>query len=330
MSQAGDMPTVATLEDVVAAPSCVTIGNFDGVHRGHQLLLQRTVSAAHDRGTRAAVVTFDPHPAVVLRPELAPKSLTTLDQRIALLAQTGIDLIVVLPFTRELSELTPEAFIQQVLVDRLEARRVIVGLNFRFGHGAAGDAVTLVEAGQIHGFDVEAVALRQLDALPVSSSAIRDALGRGDVDFASRALGRDFRIVGQVVAGDGRGRTIGVPTANLDVPSGLVLPAHGVYAGIAAVNGQHWPCVTNVGVRPTVTQGQQESVETHLLDAPADLDLYGGELEVTFAHHIRDEMKFASLDELVAQIRQDCAVAREWLNMHRRLSADGAVADEHA
>jgi riboflavin kinase / FMN adenylyltransferase len=310
------------LEDVTPEPSVVTIGNFDGVHRGHQLLLHRAAVAASDSGLRSVAVTFHPHPAAVLRPGREPDALTTLDDRVRLLADSGIDLVVILEFTRELSRLEPDEFAHTVLAEALGARRVVVGTNFRFGRGASGDPASLAVSGSAHGFEVEAVGLRALDGTAVSSSGIRDALARGDVAAATDALGRDHVVVGTVVAGDGRGRTIGVPTANLAVDPGLVVPAHGVYAGLATVDGESHPCVTNVGVRPTVTEGRIVAVEAHLLDV--DTDLYGRRLAVSFAHRLRGEQRFESVDALVARIRADVELAREWLRTHRTPGADAA------
>ncbi len=298
------------LDEVTRAPSVVTIGNFDGVHRGHQVLLRRTVDAALSRGVRSVAITFDPHPAAVLRPGNGPRTLASLEERIDLLQAAGIDLVVVLPFTRELSQLTPEGFVERVLVERLQAVRVVVGTNFRFGHRAAGDVVALLEAGESHGYDVEAVAVRDLDDAPISSSAIRAALEDGQVAWATRALGRPYRLDGEVVRGDGRGRSIGVPTANLAVPADRVVPANGVYVGHAEVGDRRWRCVTNVGVRPTFDAGELVTVETHLLDVD-DPDLYGERLTVTFEHRLRGERRFDSVDELVTQIRRDVAAARE-------------------
>lgn len=292
------------LDDVEPEPSVVTIGNFDGVHRGHLTLLHRTVDAALARGVRSIAVTFEPHPAAVLRPGSEPARLTSQDERAELLSNAGIDLVVMLPFTRELAALEPEAFIARVLAERLRATRVVVGTNFRFGRGAAGDVAVLVEEGGRHGFDVEAVAVRDLDGVAISSTSIRDALQRGDLAWASEALGRPYQVGGEVVRGDGRGRSIGIPTANLDVPAGRLVPSHGVYAGHASAGGTWWRCVTNVGVRPTFDAGDTPTVETHLMDA-GDVDLYGQALTVTFEHHLRGEQRFASVDELVARIHAD-------------------------
>ncbi len=306
---------VRGLEHVDPVPSVVTIGNFDGVHRGHQLLLERTVDDARTRGVRSAVLTFDPHPAAVLRPGAEPKLLASLDERTALLAQAGVDLVVVLPFTRELSASTPGAFVEDVLVRGLRAVKVIVGINFRFGHGAAGDTNVLSAAGHQHGFEVEALTLQSIDDSPVSSSSIRAGLASGDVEFVTRALGRDFGVSGPVVQGDGRGRTIGVPTANVDVKEEHALPAPGVYAGLCRVGSATYPCVTNVGVRPTATDGSTLTVECHLIGV--ERDLYGQLLDVTFAHRLRAEQRFGSIDELTAQIRRDIDRATVWLAENR-------------
>jgi riboflavin kinase / FMN adenylyltransferase len=306
-----DAPLVArALDEVTPAPSVVTIGNFDGVHRGHQVLLRRAVDAAHEQGVRAVAVTFHPHPAAVLRPGAEPPALQPVEDRVHHLLEAGVDLVLVLPFTRELASLGPHVFVEQVLVDRLRAVQVIVGSNFRFGRKASGNVVTLNDAGATYGFHTEAVTLLDLDGIPISSTAVREHLERGDVAWANRALGRTFSLVGEVVPGDGRGRTIGVPTANLAVPAGQLVPANGVYAGHAEVEGDRLPCVTNVGVRPTF-DGQVRTVEVHLLDA--EVDLYGHHLRAGFAHRLRDERRFADVDELVARIRADIADARELL-----------------
>lgn len=311
MTDLTEAPSVAYgLDEVVPAPSVVTIGNFDGVHRGHRVLLRRTVHDASDRGVRSVAITFEPHPAAVLRPGTQPARLQPLNARVRSLIDVGVDLVLVLPFTLELAALTPAAFVREVLVDRLRARRVVVGSTFRFGAKAAGDVITLVEEGEQHGFMTEAATLLDLDGVPISSSEIRNRLAAGDVAWAARALDRPFELAGTVVAGDGRGRTIGVPTANLEVPAGLVVPGNGVYAGHAVAGDQTWSAVTNVGVRPTF-DGTTRSVEVHLLDA--DEDLYGRELAFRFLHRIRGERRFDSVDELVTRITQDIEETRRHL-----------------
>lgn len=302
------------LEAVPAAPSVVTIGNFDGVHRGHRVLLRRAVDTARDRGVRSVVVTFDPHPAAVLRPGSQPPALQTTDQRVAALVDAEPDVVVVLPFTTELAARTPAGFVTSVLHERLRAVRVIVGTNFRFGHRAVGDVVTLVEQGEVHGFEVEAVALLELDGRPISSTAVREHLQAGEVDWVRRALGRAATLTGRVVPGDGRGTTIGVPTANLALPVGLALPADGVYAGHAEVAGERLPAVTNVGRRPTF-DGQGRTVEVHLIGTGRDL--YDRELAISFETRLRGERRFDGPEALVAQIRADIAAARGHLGVDR-------------
>ncbi len=303
------------LDEVVPGPSVITIGNFDGVHRGHQTLLRRTVDAAEGREVRAVAVTFEPHPAAVRRPGSDPPRLQTLDDRVASLAAAGVDLVLVLPFTRELAALDPAAFVSRVLVERLEAVRAGVGANFRFGAKAAGDVVTLVDEGERHGFDVEAVTLLEIDGVAISSTAVRDALAAGEVAWVAEALSRPHQLTGEVVRGDGRGATIGVPTANVAVPAGLQVPGPGVYAGYAQLDdGSREPCVTNVGVRPTFTSDElapATTVEVHLIDASPQL--LGRRLGVSFTSRLRGERRFEGVDALVTQIRTDIGTARDLL-----------------
>lgn len=310
---------VHRLEDVAPGPSVVTIGNFDGVHRGHRVLLRRAVDAAAEAEVRSVAVTFEPHPAAVLRPGSEPPRLQSLEERIAALCAAEVDLVLVLPFTRDLAALTPEAFIERVLVDRLQAVRVIVGTNFRFGAKAAGDVVTLADAGERHGFVPEAVTLLELDGVALSSSAVREHVAQGEVAFAAAALGRPYAVAGEVVGGERRGRTIGFPTANVEVPAGRLLPARGVYAGAAWVTEAdgsvtRHDAVTNVGTRPTF-DGDGVTVEVHLLDV--DRDLYGRHLEVAFAHRLRGEHRFDGIDALREQIARDVEEARERLASER-------------
>ncbi len=298
------------LEGLEHAPSVVTIGNFDGVHRGHQVLLRRTVHLAADARVRSVAVTFDPHPAAVLRPDAQPPRLQVMEDRIASLGAAGVDVVVVLPFTRELASRTPADFVVEILAGALEAVRVVVGTNFRFGHKAAGNVVTLLELGEQHGYIPEAVTLLEIDGRRISSSAIREHLADGDIQWVARALGRPYLLHGEVVRGDGRGRGIGFPTANLALDEALAIPATGVYAGHAEVAGERLPAVTNVGVRPTF-DGTVRTVEVHVLDL--DRDLYGERIGCTFEHRIRAEHRFDGVDALVAQIGRDVAEARRLL-----------------
>lgn len=299
-------------DELEAAPSVVTIGVFDGVHRGHRTIIRRAAELAESRGCRSVVLTFDRHPEEVVRPDAVPSYLQTLDARIAALAEEAVDLVFVLPFDRELSQLPPDEFVTRTLAGPLEAVAVVIGSNFRFGHRAAGDVATLEEAGGRYGFEVEAVDLVGEGDATVSSTAIRKALRSGDVDWAAWALGRPYALEGEVGRGEGRGRTIGVPTANIAVEPGLEVPAVGVYAGRARVRseGEPIPCVTNIGSRPTFA-GRDVTVEAHLLDT--DIDLYGERLTVTFEARLRDEQRFDGPELLVAQIKRDIDRARELL-----------------
>jgi riboflavin kinase / FMN adenylyltransferase len=308
-------------------PTVVTVGMFDGVHRGHRALLGRVAAEAAARGVPAAAVTFDRHPLAVLRPGSEPPLLTTLDRKVALLGEAGMEVVLVLEFTRELSEVPAEAFATEVLFDALAARAVVVGENFRFGHKAAGDPALLADLGRARGIDVVAVPLQTHDGEVVSSTRVRTELTAGDVAAASASLGRPYAVEGVVVEGDHRGRPLlGVPTANLQVPAGIALPADGVYAGHltdeepegsgeprggAPVNrGVARPAAISVGTNPQF--GTDRRVEAHVLDF--DADLYGHRVSVAFAHHLRDQAVFAGTDELAAQIRADIAQARRLLS----------------
>jgi riboflavin kinase/FMN adenylyltransferase len=289
----------------------VAVGNFDGVHRGHQALVARAVAAAAASAGTAIVLTFDPHPARVLAPQSAPTTLMTLDQKAATLERLGVQALAVLPFTPEVAGASPEDFADGVLKRALAADAVVVGTNFRFGRGRAGDVVALRRQGEALGFRVLEVPPVLFEGERVSSSRIREALVRGDVAGAAALLGRPHCIEGPVVAGDGRGRTIGVPTANLR-PAAETLPALGVYAAWA------WPggagvasaAVVNIGRRPTFGGGAV-SVEAHLLEFAGDL--YGRTLGLSFVSRLREERTFRGPDALVAQIGEDIRGAREAL-----------------
>lgn len=287
----------------------VTIGNYDGVHLGHQTVLndlaERAVALG---GIPRAVLTFDPHPVAVMAPDRAPQLLTTVSQRIEILEYLGVDIVGVLPFEL-VRMMSPEQFVCDVVACGLGARVVAVGSNFRFGHDRAGDIDSLRAGGATFGFDVDVVPLLEGDG-PVSSSNIREMIAAGRVADARQALGRAFELRGTVVGGDRRGRSIGFPTANVDLPSGMAIPARGVYAARARVGASLFPAVVNVGVRPTF-EGDVELIEAHLLDF--EEELYGQTIGVLFEHRLRDEVKFGGIDELVAQIRRDVSAARESL-----------------
>jgi riboflavin kinase/FMN adenylyltransferase len=290
-------------------PSAVALGVFDGVHLGHRAILGAAVAHARASGAPAIACTFDPHPLEVLQPGRAPLPITTLDERLALIAQCGIDGAVVLSFTAELAAVEPEAFVKDVVVGRLAASQVVVGFNHRFGRGARGDATLLRELGDRLGFRVDVVEPLTVDGVEVSSTAIRAALGRGDLDGAARMLGRPYTLPGKVVPGAGRGRTLGFPTANV-APDRPVLLATGVYAAVAEVGAERRRAVVNIGVRPTFGEDTL-AVEAYLLDFSGDL--YGQPIRLTFVSRVREERRFPSVDALRAQIEADVATARQRL-----------------
>lgn len=252
-----------------APPAAVALGVFDGVHLGHRAILGLAVSHAGAAGMQSIACTFDPHPLEVLQPGRAPLPITTLDERLALIEGCGLDLAVVLPFTRELASMEPEAFVKDVLVTRLGARDVVVGFNHRFGRGARGDAAMLRSLGERLGFRTHVAEPLVVDGVAVSSTEIRAALQRGDLAMAGRLLGRAYTLSGSIAHGAGRGRTLGFPTANI-VPTRPVLVAPGVYACAAEVAGRKERSVVNVGVRPTFGETAL-AVEAYLLDFVGDL-----------------------------------------------------------
>jgi len=294
----------------------VAIGNFDGVHLGHQHVIRRAREVADADGLRVVVVTFDPHPMAVLRPDHAPSTLTDLDARCRLLVQAGADDVFVIRFSREIAAWSPEEFIQRILVDGLHARRVVVGANFRFGNRASGDVASLVRAGTAGGFDVDPVAL---DGGPQvwSSTYVRTCLAAGDVEGAAEALGRPYGVSGVVVVGDRRGRELGYPTANVPVGR-LAVPADGVYAGWLRVvddeGGQPMPAAISVGTNPTFDGERERRVEAYVLDR-TDLDLYGKLVEISFVARIRGMVKFDGLEALVATMRDDVDRSRVLLGV---------------
>jgi riboflavin kinase/FMN adenylyltransferase len=298
----------------------VTVGNFDGVHRGHQALVGAAVEGAKATGGVSVVLTFDPHPSRVLSPDRAPEALLTVDQKEELLEGLGVDRLALLPFTKELSVLDPPEFASAVLRGALGARRVVVGTNFRFGRGRAGDVALLRRLGANLGFDVVAVEPVFHEGAPISSTRIREALARGAVVAARDLLGRPFFVDGDVVRGDGRGRTIGIPTANLALLN-ETLPRPGVYAATARIlpGGGRRAAVVNLGRRPTFGGGET-TLEAHLLDFEGDL--YGARLRVEFRDRLRDEKRFEGPEPLVKQIREDVESAR------RVLAAEGVVLEK--
>jgi riboflavin kinase/FMN adenylyltransferase len=295
-------------------PCVVTIGVFDGVHRGHQRIVGQVTEEAAELGLPVVVVTFDPHPVEVVRPGSHPPLLCTPRRRAELLAGLGVDAVWMLPFTAEFSRLGPDEFVRAVLVDRLHAARVIVGENFRFGHRAAGDVALLAELGEKYDFTAEGVPLLAVDGVLISSSEIRERLAAGDVAGAARDLGRPHRVEGVVVRGQQRGRTLGFPTANLETLPYTALPADSIYAGwlasleVGGAEAERWPAAISVGTNPTFGD-QERSVEAYALDR-ADLDLYGVHVAVEFLARLRGMERFDSAEELIAQMHRDADDAR--------------------
>ena len=294
--------------------SVVAIGVFDGVHVGHRAIVARAVAAAKAFGASSVVVTFDPHPAVVVRPDAAPLLLGDVEARLALLASLDVDATLVLPFDREMSSWTAEEFVQRLLVDCLHVRRVVVGENFRFGNRALGDVALLRQLGGAGDFDVEAVSLVGGADDAVSSTLIRGLIADGDVTAAADALGRPYGISGVVVRGDARGRELGFPTANIALPPGIAVPADGVYAGwLVRADGSRWPAAISVGTNPTF-DGVDRRVEAYALDV--EFDLYGERITIEFAERLRGMERFAGVDELVAQMRKDVEAVRAAVPLH--------------
>ncbi len=294
--------------DEVTARTVVTIGNFDGVHRGHQHVVSQVVARAHEIGAEAVVTTFDPHPMTVIHPDSVPLRLTSLTRRIEILESLGVDGILVLPFTREISLWEPDEFVRTVLVDGLDAAEVHVGESFRFGHRAAGTVDTLRDAGARHGFAVAAVPLAG-DTARWSSTYVRQCLAEGDTIAAASALGRPHRVDGPVVEGDKRGRELGYPTANLWLDDDVAIPADGVYAGwLVRADGSRLPAAVSIGTNPTFG-GTVRRVEAYALDRD-DLELYGEHVGVEFADRLRDTLTFSGVEPLVEQMARDVAQAR--------------------
>jgi riboflavin kinase/FMN adenylyltransferase len=305
------MRTVRGLESYPpdVGPSVVALGAFDGIHLGHRAILGTAVARGQAQGARVVACTFDRHPMDVLNPARAPVPLATLDERLRLIAETGVDLTLVLAFTAELAGVEPEAFVKDVVVGRLHAHEVVVGYNHTFGRGARGDAALLCAMGGPIGLVTHVVPALLVDGVPVSSSEIRAVLRDGDVSRAARYLGRPYSIAGTVTRGAGRGRTLGFPTANLDPERPLLVPT-GVYACRAEIDGASHRAVVNVGVRPTFGENAL-AIEAFLMDVTADL--YGRPLQLHFMARLRGEQKFGSVDELRAQIARDVEAARRQL-----------------
>jgi len=310
------------------APAAVTIGNFDGVHRGHQAMIARVIAVARERGLAASVLTFEPHPRELFTPAAAPTRLTSLREKLELLAAHGVDHVHVQRFSRAFAALAPEAFVERMLAGALAARWVLVGEDFRYGARRAGDFASLAAEARRRGFELEAMPTVTNDGTRVSSSAVRDALARGDLERAAALLGRPYSISGRVVHGEKLGRALGYATANVQLkhnrpPLGgiFAVRVHGVGPGPGAGSGpgpgaadRPRDGVASLGVRPTVHADGRPVLEVHLFDFAGDL--YGRHLRVEFLAKIRDEERYPDLDTLKAQIARDCDAARALLTTH--------------
>jgi riboflavin kinase/FMN adenylyltransferase len=297
--------------------SVITVGTFDGLHRGHAALLEALREVASKEGVRPVVATFDPHPLRVVRPQDAPQLLTTRAEKLELLSQLGVDAVVLIAFDQHLASYAPDEFVREILVSRLGARHLVIGYDHGFGRGRSGDATTLRSLGAREGFTVDVVEPVIEAGAPVSSSRIRQALSNGDLAGAASGLGRAYSLRGTVVRGDGRGRTLGFPTANLAVPDPTkLLPQEGIYAVRADIAGVLRDGVLHLGARPTYA-GAAATVELHLFDF--DEDLYGEDVGVRFCTRLRGVERFTGSAALAAAIAADCAAAR------RVLSEDGGA-----
>ena len=303
------MRVVTDLEELERRPRALAIGTFDGVHVGHHAVIGRAVAVAAERGLLGSVVTFDRHPLAVVDPSHAPRLLTPLAEKIRLIEQLGPGELVLLPFDEGLAALTAAGFCDQVLAGALRARVVVVGENFNFGAGGAGDAAQLRACGAVHGFETVVVSLVTEHGKTISSTRIRRLLSRGELEEVREILGRPPSAAGLVVAGDQRGRTLGVPTANIDVEAGTIFPGRGVYAARVLMDGAWYRAAVNIGHNPTFRSKAVETthvtVEAFLLDFSGDI--YARPIRVDFLHKLRDEHRFDTVEDLVAQMRRDIA-----------------------
>ena len=307
------------ITDLSVAPfpgerTVLTIGVYDGVHVGHRTVISQVRERAAREGAKSVVVTFDRHPLSIVRPEAAPRLLANLDQKLELLESTGVDAVVIVPFNDVQANETPVEFVERVLVNSLAAKVVIVGSDFHFGHMRQGNVTLLKEMGERHDFVCDPVVLvPRADGIdePVSSTAIRRALAGGEIDTASRMLGRPYEVRGTVVTGDQRGRTIGFPTANVQIPNGMCMPSDGVYAGLyTRPDGSEHATAINLGRRPTFYANQEASLlEAYLMDFSGDL--YGEAASVKFLAFLRSEKQFSGIDELKQQLQHDIEHARQ-------------------
>jgi riboflavin kinase/FMN adenylyltransferase len=292
------------------AKSVITLGNFDGLHLGHQELVRKVISRAKETGSQSVVVTFRPHPLKILAPEKCPPLLSIYEEKIRLFEQLGVDVLVKIPFSLEFAKMSPEDFVKGILCDLLGAKEIFVGFNYRFGRGREGNITILKTLGKRLGFTVREVEQVSLEGEVISSTKIRRLLKDGEVEHAARLLGRTYAITGIVVKGDGRGKGLGFPTANI-APKHAIIPADGVYAVRLLVRDKFYDGIANIGMRPTFDK-HDRAIEVHVFDF--NEDIYGEDISLYFIGKIREEKKFGSPEELIGQIRTDVETARAMLS----------------
>ena len=295
-------------------PSAVTIGVFDGVHRGHQHLVGVLLERARQGDLAAVAITFNPHPRTVLRPGTAVTYLTSLEERVELLQGLGLDAVAVLAFTSELAQLSPQEFLG-LLVQELDMKLLVVGPDFAMGRNRTGTIGVIRQIAEKLGFRLEVAPLLAEDGEKVGSSAVRQALEEGDVEMVARLLGRPFSLRGPVIAGDRRGRTLGFPTANIAIGLDRALPAYGIYVTRAYVRENSYASCTSIGIRPTFNVEPRPTIETYILDF--DDDIYGEEMRIDLLKRLRGEERFEDVDDLVAQMQRDIEGTREYFRAHR-------------
>jgi len=290
----------------------VTLGTFDGVHRGHKILLQQLQAAKEGTGYQTVILTFFPHPRMVLQQSTDFKLLNTMEEKAALLEKSGVDNLIIHPFSLEFSRLTAEEFVKDILVDRLNIAKIIIGHDHRFGRNRTATTADLENMGKEYGFEVEQISAYEVQETPVSSTKVRNALAEGNIELANDYLGYPYFITGTVAHGKKLGRTIGFPTANIVTESYKLIPAHGVYTASAEINGITVYGMLNIGMRPTV-DGTSQTIEVHFFNF--DADIYDKDIKLSLHTRLRDEQKFASLDALKQQLAEDRKQSMAYFNL---------------
>ncbi|GAA3573202.1 bifunctional riboflavin kinase/FAD synthetase [Snuella lapsa] len=307
------MGNVINIESYTSdVPAIVTIGTFDGVHMGHQKIVKRLIKMAKQDGLRSVILTFFPHPRMVLQTDANIKLINTIDERREILEALGLDYLIIQKFTPEFSRLSAEDFVKQILVDKLRVKKVIIGYDHRFGRNRNASIEDMKAFGDVYGFEVEEISAQDVDDVAVSSTKIRKALNAGDIDKVNTFLGYQFMLTGIVVKGKGLGRQFEFPTANIHIEETYkLIPKHGAYVVVATIDDKEVYGMMNIGVNPTV-QGNGETIEVHFFDF--NKDIYGSKIKVSLLHRLRDEQKFESVDQLKAQLLKDKQTAQAYIS----------------